>query len=393
MWGTGTRLRDRVSRARLLIAAALCFGSLASPANSAQTKGFVVSWFAQAEYADPQGRDCPQGVNDAPEVFYRKELTQSGLPKQQVDAFVRDFGDLTKIKETIPIATMRGRIDGKPADVYANPDSMPDPHLKLVEGPMGYGFNLDGKIKPGDFTDPETGEKGVDNQLYRVLGCINEFKTHTLTDKQPLQLNHWNILYEQMPAILIEVSGMDDPQNDADVTVTITRAEEAPTKDTAGNVETNLTFTSDPNPRWQNVVNGHVKNGMLTTDVFDMNMMTDPFWVQEFHFKQARLRFKIAEDGSLRGFLGGYHAWFPFYWEFASEGWAVEFTNNMDLPGFYHALKNAADADPDPKTGQNRMISATYLVEAVPAHITHPRDADEHAALETPKGQQVARGK
>ncbi len=366
-------------------------GPFISSANAAQTKGFVVSWFAQAEYADPQGRDCPHGVNDAPEVFYRKELTQSGLPKAEVDKFIAEFNDLTKIKTTIPVAEMRGRIDGKPADVYAFPDSMPDPHIKLAEGPMGYGFNLDGKVKPGDFTDPETREKGVKNQLYRVFGCINEFKTHTLTDHQPLQLNHWNILYEQMPALLIEISGMDDPQNDADVTVTITRAMEAPSKDTAGNVETNLTFTSDPNPRWHNVVHGRVKDGMLVTDKFDLNMMTDPFWVQEFHFKDARLRLKIADDGSIRAFLGGYHAWFPFYWEFASEGWAIEFTNNLDLPGFYYALKNTADADPDPKTGQNRMISSTWQIEAVPAFVTHPFDGDERAELSPPTSQRVVR--
>ena len=83
---------------------------------------------------------------------------------------------------------------------------------------LGIG-KIDDNGKKGDFTVPDTGEKGVDNQLYRVIGCINELKTHTLTDRPPLQLNYWNVLYEQMPAWLVEISGMDDPQNDADVTV------------------------------------------------------------------------------------------------------------------------------------------------------------------------------
>ena len=78
---------------------------------------------------------------------------------------------------------------------------------------MGYGFNLDGKVEArATSPTPETGEKGVKNQLYRVIGCINELKTHTLTDRPPLQLNYWNVLYEQMPAWLIEISGMDDPR-------------------------------------------------------------------------------------------------------------------------------------------------------------------------------------
>jgi hypothetical protein len=373
------------------LAALALTASLATPAVAGQTKGFVVSWFNQAEYADPQGRDCPHGVNDGPEIYYRRELKQSGLSQAEIDKYINEFLDLSKFKTTIPVAQMRGRINGKPADVYAIPTSMPDPHLKLVEGPMGYGFNLDGKVNKGDFTDPETGEKGVKNQLYRVIGCINELKTHTLTDRPPLQLNYWNVLYEQMPAWLVEIDGMDDPQNDADVTVTITRAFEAPTKDSGGNVETNLTFTSDPNPRWHNVVHGQVKNGMLITDKFDMNMLGDPFWIQEFHFKEARLRLQIAADGSAKGVLGGYHAWFPFYWQYGSEGWGVDATNNVDLPGFYYALKNAADADPDPKTGENRMISSAWQIEAVPAFVVHP-DNDKHAEL-APTTEGLARGK
>ena len=35
--------------------------------------------------------------------------------------------------------------------------------------------------------------------------------------------------------------------------------------------------------------------------------------------------------------------------------------------GLYYLLRNAADANPDPKTGLNRDISAAYFVEAVPA--------------------------
>jgi hypothetical protein len=372
------------------LAGLLMAASIAAPATAGQTKGFVVSWFNQAEYADPQGRDCPHGVNDGPEIYYRKELTAIGMSHADVEKYINDFLDMSKFRQTIPIAQMRGRINGKPADAYAIPTSVPDPHLKLVEGPMGYGFNLDGKVGKNDFTDPETGEKGVKNQLYRVLGCINEVKTHTLTDRPPLQLNYWNVIYEQMPAWLVEIDGADDPKNNKDVTVTITRAFEAPTKDSGGNVETNLTFSSDPNPRWHNVVHGTMKDGMITTDTFDMNMLGDPFWIQEFHFKNARMRLQILPDGSLRGFIGGYHAWFPFYWQYGSEGWGVDATNNIDLPGFYYALKNAADADPDPKTGENRMISSTWLLEAVPAFVTH---ADDRRAELTPTTEGAARGK
>ncbi len=379
-------------RGGIAVYAALALASSFSPNTvAAETRGFVVSWFNVAEYADPQGRDCPHGVNDGPEIYYRRELKQAGLPQAAIDKYINEFLDLSKFAATIPVAQMRGRIDGKPADVYAHPESMPDPHLKLVEGPMGYGFDLDGKDKPGDFTDPETGERGVDNQLYRVIGCINELKTHTLTDRPPLQLNYWNVLYEQMPAWVIEIAGIEDPQNSPDVIVSISRALEAPSKDSAGNVETDLTFTADPNPRWRNVVHGRIKDGVLTTDHFDMNMLGDPFWIQEFHFKEARLRLRIAPDGSLKGMLGGYHAWFPFYWQYGSEGWGVDATNNVDLPGFYYALKNAADAYPDPKTGQNTAISSAWQIEAVPAFVVHAADTDKRAELDGKGAGSVAR--
>jgi len=40
-----------------------------------------------------------------------------------------------------------------------------------------------------------------------------------------------------------------------------------------------------------------------------------------------------------------------------------------DIPGIYHLLKKSADADPDPRTGQNASISASYYLESVPAFV------------------------
>ena len=278
-----------------------------------------------------------------PETYYRRELARIGMPKPDIEDYIKNFLDLSKALKNIPVIEMRGRIDGKPVDVYANPTSVPDPHIYVVEGPMGYGFNLDGKDKKGDFIDPETGEHGVDNQLYRVVGCINELKSHTLNDHAPLAVNYWNVVVEQMPAWLVEIEGVTDPQNSDNVTVGIYRALEPPTKDSAGGLLTGLTFHADPNPRWQNKVHGKIVNGVLTTDIFDMNMLGDPFWMQEFHFKQARMRMRIAPDGTLKGILGGYHAWFPYYFLYATGGWGVEATNNIDLPGLYYALRREAD--------------------------------------------------
>ena len=76
----------------------------------------------------------------------------------------------------VPFTTMRGRDkDGNRVNIYAHPDAQPDPNIYLVEGPAGYGFNLDGKVTDEDFTNPETGERGIDNQLWRAVGCTHNY--------------------------------------------------------------------------------------------------------------------------------------------------------------------------------------------------------------------------
>jgi len=48
-----------------------------------------------------------------------------------------------------------------------------------------------------------------------------------------------------------------------------------------------------------------------------------------------------------------------------------------DIPGYYHLMKRYADADPDPVTGQNRAISVTYYLEAVPAFVAPVSNAEQ----------------
>jgi hypothetical protein len=52
--------------------------------------------------------------------------------------------------------------------------------LQVSRGARDYGprFNLDGKVGPNDFTSPE-GERGIDSQLYRALGCIKNYRGRT----------------------------------------------------------------------------------------------------------------------------------------------------------------------------------------------------------------------
>jgi hypothetical protein len=365
------RSSGKLPRAATCLAILILGTAWTSAAQAGETRGFLVSWFYTAQYFDEKGRDCPKGLNPTSTEIYRRELTRMGKSAQEIEEYNGRIYDLQKLPQNAPLTTMRGVRDGKPANVYIDPESTSDPNLFTVEGPYGYGFNLDGKEKPADFTDPDTGEKGVDNQLYRVQGCIRPLRPLSATEHAQTPGTYWNLALDTMQAVLIEVSGIDDAQNDDDVTVGFYHAQERTLRDSSGKPMADMTYRVDPNPRWTNTLRGKIKNGVITTEIKDVTLGGDPIVMPEFQFIQARLRLQINADGSLKGMLGGYHKWFPIYWLYGSGGWVIESQNSQDLPGYYYALKKMADADPDPVTGQNTSISLAYQIDAVPAFVVH----------------------
>ncbi|MBD25187.1 MAG: hypothetical protein CMG46_09295 [Candidatus Marinimicrobia bacterium] len=379
---TAIRLGRFWSMLKATLGGALIAASIAAvPANASETKGFLVSWFDISQFYDTEGRNCPHGINPGPEEYYIRELKRIGTPQEEIDHYIDNFLDLSQAGEIAPMVQMRGRIDGKPVDVYANPTSVPDPNIFLVEGPHSYGFNLDGKESTGGFIDPETGEKGIDNQIFKAVGCTQEIRQHAPDEYPPLTISYWGVVVEVMPALLIEISGIDDPVNDDDVTVSIIRGQERPVRDSSGGLLAGMSFSVDPNPKWHNVLKGQIRDGVITTTPTNINIATDPFVMPEHNFTDARLRLKIQEDGTLDGKLGGYHKWFPFYWKYGVGTWGVEATNNIDLPGFYYALRKLADAYPDPETGENTSISVAFQIDAVPAFVIREEQSAQNGRV------------
>jgi hypothetical protein len=217
------------------------------------------------------------------------------------------------------IITYRGRIDGKPVNAYAYPNSVPDPQIHLVQGRYALGFNLDGKgvASPTSFEHPITHERGIDNQLFRALGCtgVNRAKP----PERPTQggVSQWSDTRAQMPAWLISITG-DDLGKDGPVTVTFERALKHATIDSRGETLAGMTFRVDPTPRWRNVFQGELKDGVVTTSApASFRMGADPYFTSEFDLTQVRLRLELKQDGSLDGIMGGYQKWEPIYWGYA----------------------------------------------------------------------------
>ena len=329
---------------------------------AADTRSYVFSWFYMATYS--QDGDCPDGLNDSIEQHFRKVLAQLGKSQPEIEALVKAIPGSMYVT-----LGDRGRIDGKPVSPYLYPTSVPDPQIKTLKGKVGYGFDLDGKDGPDDFVDPDSGAHGVDNQLYRVMGCFVPQRAFP-PDRPGYPTAAWDMPRDAMPAWLLEVTG-DDLSKDGDVTVGIYQATAPVMRSTDGAPIPDTTFRVSGDRRSYNVVHGQLGNGVVTTDKFTFNMLGDVFYEPEFHITDARVRLALKPDGTARGILGGYEDWRRIYSSYASGGVFNEAVVSLDVPGIYYALKRMADAYPDSKTGENAAISAAYTIEAVPAFIVH----------------------
>jgi hypothetical protein len=361
------RRRGVLARGLFLGAAACLAAGLVTHSARAETRGYAVSWFYMS--AISQADDCPGGPSPASEVMARKWLADMGKTPAEVEALYQNFP-----VSLYSVLRMRGHKDGEWANIYANPTSIPDPNIRTLTGHTAYGFDLDGKDGPNDFVDPETGQHGVDNMMYRAVGC---FVTNRASGGQrpTWPAIQWDMTRDQMPAWVLEISGIARDAagkiKDGDVKLGFYRATGPVTRNAAGEPQADMSFTTDGDARMQNLVHATMRNGTLTTDTFEFFMVMDPFGVGTYHFKKTRIRLTLNDDGTARGVLGGYQPWLPVYESYALGGANNELNLSVDTPGIYYAMKKLADFEPDAHD-QNQSISSSYIIEAVPAFVSHP---------------------
>ncbi len=366
-----------------LLAIPLLTGAALPAHATPPTRSFVLSWFYPASY---YGDDtCVGGLNPTPDVFFKRDLRLLGVPQSQVDAmFNKDYNNQNEKNSTpwVQFAATRG--NGKD-NVYWHPTTVPDAHLKGAAGRYAYGFNLDGKgaASPNSFEDPETHALGVNNQLFRTVGCIQAYKGYP-PPQPPLEPEYrWGFARSNMGAWLISISG--DLDKDGDVTVTVqTSIDPVLMQDANAQVRADMTFRVAAKPASRNVLRGHLHDGVITTDPAPLSMVCDVYIQPQFEFRDARLRLRLKPDGTLEGVLGGYEAWYEVYWAHAKVGYIDERGFGIDIPALYYALRRNADAYPDPATGENTAISVAYMIEAVPAFVVPDKPAVATAPAPTP---------
>ena len=288
--------------------------------------------------------ECPQGVVAlGPREEYKLQFPDDGTKRKVVDTqMVRE------------------------ADIWW-PKATPDPFpFHEAGGKIAIGLNLDGKVKPTDFTSPE-GRPGIDNQLFRAIGCVMNYRSPGSI------LNIEKTSFKKSPSnrILVELTDVDSLINDDDVTITTYRGMDPLVNDATGNnYQPGGTERLDLvyGKRFIHNTKGKIVNGVLITEPMDLivNRGHGNEWMHD-----ARFEVKLTPEGA-EGVIGGYtdieiiynghNRWPTHHLAYGQEASA----------SVYRALRRLADGFPDPVTGENTAISAAYSVKLVQVRVLRP---------------------
>ena len=361
MTAAGVRRREpfrEKSTVGLAAGLALVLGGIAAPDVLAETRGYVISMVHTATWANAD--TCPQGDNGGLTDLKVRRLVGRGFSEEEARAILAG-GGVDADGNRVPIRALP-RLNGREVDPGNVPVLVSDPQVRTARGRFAHGFNLNGVVEPDAFEDPVSGELGVDNQMWRALGCFEVYQV-----RRPVRPYNediaWDTALDAMPAWLMSVTG-DDLDADGDVTVTFDRSLNVAMRDARVGVLSGATYVVDPDPRSHSVFAGRIEDGVLTIEPGDFSIQGESQFYAILRFTGTRLRLEMAGDGSASGIIGGYQPWRDYFHYLAIRG---EENAQVDLPGVYYAMKRLADAVPDPETGENTAISAAYFLEAVPA--------------------------
>ena len=346
--------------------------ALSTPAMAAEgtvirdgSIGYALKTLFWSVHQTPDGKaECPEGFN-------------TWGPRETFKAlFPQDKGQKWTIQESHLAREIEGWF---PSD---KPEKFP--YLE-AGGKIAIGLNLDGKVDANDFTSP-SGETGVDNELYRVLGCQVHYR---LPDGQTAFFDSKSIVDDHYNRTMIELTGVDDLTNDADVTVTMYRGLDPLLTDATGNSIIpggSQRVDAKRGARFNHVMKGKIEGGVLSTEAKDV---TFP-WTTGFGtptvmiVKDMRFRLNLLETGA-DGLMAGNVDIENFYSQLMkAESTHHEAYGQLSPPGLARSLKARADGHPDPKTGKNTTISAALTATFTQVFVVHPPKATADAGKPAP---------
>jgi len=331
----------------------LCAGSAwadEGPLRDGRIGYVMTNLFWSVYQTDDAKEECPQGFNDG--------------PREQFEKLYPDHRGMT-VEETQLAKEVETWL---PTD---EPDGFP---FYEVEGKYSWGLNLDGETGPNDFVHPETGEEGIDNEVYRAVGCIIGFRG---PDGVEFIFQDKAIIDERYNRMMIELSGVDDLENDDQVTVTLYRGLDTLLTDATG-LKVMPGGSQRVDRRWGESLirqaKGRIVDSVLTTEPIDEVVIPwQNLRVPSIHlFRDFRFRLELRLDGAA-GIVAGYADVDTWYKQLIRND-STHHLSNGQISGIslYKALRRLADAYPDPESGANTAISTSLDVKLTQVFIVHP---------------------
>lgn len=338
-----------------LAAASAATAQLPAPYQKDGRIGYVLTERHWAVYETEARTECPQGLNSRGSRDLFAELFPEG-----------GEGEQTVVDTRLMIEGYQYHTNAATSDIY---DALP---FYEAQGEVAYGLNLDGEVSADDFKNP-AGEDGIDNQLYRVLGCIAGYRKdgpYWFFENDFMINNGYN-------RYMIELSGVDDLVNDDDVTVTTYRGLDTLLTDATGEGFI-AGGTQRVDARWgQSFIEetkGKIVEGVLTTEPIAQAKVpwSQPGVSDGYHiFKDLQLRLTLTSQQA-QGLMAGYVDVEQFNHRFRTN-WAMHHQNygQSSSASEYSALKRLADGYPDSETGTNTAISGAVEVTLTQVYIVH----------------------
>ncbi|MFT4614593.1 MAG: hypothetical protein ACI9NT_001740 [Bacteroidia bacterium] len=350
--------------------------AIKTAAAEQQVSGFV---FSKWEYDIPRNDpgECPKGMNITDEDFFSDEY-----------ASTRE-----EVKQRWDKGDREGALELLPEDACQDPSVLPDPGHIFFEGQASVdGMDLDGtnssadtggQCAHNDFAGPN-GEPGIDNQHWRLMGCVKGYRPDGLFDRM---FNTANPIMENGYSTLLELKLIEGTMQAGRVQLQLFTSAGPVTTDANSNVVRDMSQLVHEDPLYHSATfEGEIRDGILEAGPVDAKLK---FKVQaidnHYEFKDLRIRAWMKPDGSMEGILAG-------YWDIANVfnfltevyigpihlGRAAANNIGYMCSGVYHALPKVADGHPD-ANGNCTSMSTVIQFAAVPAFVIKPEPAQKVA--------------
>lgn len=320
-----------------------------SPVQGGKIGYVMTDLFWSVYQTEDASEECPRGFNDGP-----REQFEQLFPMHEALSV-----EETQLKQEIETW---------------HPNTDPDGFEFLeVEGKYSWGLNLDGEEGSNDFEHPD-GTRGIDNEVYRAVGCIIGFRG---PDGVEYIFQNKAIVDERYNRMMIEITDIDDLENDDDVTISVYRGMDRLLTDATG-LKVMPGGTQRVDRRWGSSLiretKGQIKNSILTTEPIDELVVPwQNLSVPSVHiFRDARFQLDLTQN-TANGLLAGYADVDTWYYQLIRND-STHHLSNGQISGIslYKALRRLADAYPDEGSGENTAISTALDVKMTQVFITHP---------------------